>query len=146
MNGPHFNGPDYDPSLDHARLTIQIERIRTLMIDGAWRTLAEIEVMTGDPPASISAQLRHLRKERFGSWVVEKQRRGDPADGLYEYRLLPPDPNRPAQQPGNRGTIDGPSQQDFYVAAQWLSHLVSDYEEQLPDAVYDVLEWLEDRS
>ncbi|KKL56177.1 hypothetical protein LCGC14_2247980, partial [marine sediment metagenome] len=36
-------------------------------------TLCEIEDLTGDPPASISAQLRHLRKERFGAHTVERR-------------------------------------------------------------------------
>jgi hypothetical protein len=88
ITGAHFNGPDYIPSLDHERLTGQILRIYGLMKDGEWRTLGEIEEVTDDPQASISAQLRHLRKERFGGYVVEKRRRGDEASGLYEYRLL----------------------------------------------------------
>jgi hypothetical protein len=87
---PGFNGPYYDPAKDDDRLTKQHDRIKSVMMDGAWRTLAEIEKLTGDPPASISAQLRHLRKERFGSWNVEVRSRGIRADGLYEYRLLPP--------------------------------------------------------
>ena len=87
-----FNGSDYDRAHDDARLSVQLIRIRALMRDGQWRTLAEIARDTGDPQASISAQLRHLRKPRFGSWVVEKRSRGVRKDGLYEYRLLPPDP------------------------------------------------------
>jgi len=62
------------------------------MASGTWRTLSEIETITGDPQASISAQLRHLRKARFGSYRIEKQRRGDETSGLFEYRLLPPEP------------------------------------------------------
>lgn len=87
---PGFNGPYYDPKEDDERLTRQHDRIKRVMIDGAWRTLAEIEKLTGDPPASISAQLRHLRKKRFGSWNVEVRTKGSREDGLYEYRLLPP--------------------------------------------------------
>lgn len=82
-----FNGPDYVPEFDKARLTGQIERIYKTMIDGKWRTLEEIQAATGDPQASISAQLRHLRKERFGSHTVEKRRRGEPSHGLFEYKL-----------------------------------------------------------
>lgn len=41
----------------------------------------------GDPAASVSAQLRHLRKPRFGGFVVEKRPRGDRERGLWEYRL-----------------------------------------------------------
>lgn len=73
-----FDGPAYDPELDQDRLAGQILRIFRLMADGLWRTLEEIHFETGDPQASISAQLRHLRKPRFGAHQVEKRRRGDP--------------------------------------------------------------------
>lgn len=82
-----FNGPVYEPAHDQARLTGQILRVFNLMEDGAWRTLPEIEAATGDPQASISAQLRHLRKPRFGAHVVEKRPRGDRSSGLWEYQL-----------------------------------------------------------
>jgi uncharacterized protein YueI len=57
------------------------------MQDGEWRTLAEIETITGDPQASISAQLRHLRKKRFGYHTVNKQRRACYL-GTFEYQLI----------------------------------------------------------
>ena len=83
-----FNGPSYEPVLDDMRLKGQMLRIVELMIDGEWRSLNEINEETGDPPASISAQLRHLRKPRFGSHIVDKRRRGDDTTGLWEYRLI----------------------------------------------------------
>ena len=95
MSDPHFNGPDYDPSFDHARLTGQIKRIFRTMSDARWRTLGEIAAITSDPQASISAQLRHLRKVRFGGHIVEKQRRGNPGSGLWEYRLLVSETSQP---------------------------------------------------
>jgi hypothetical protein len=82
-----FDGPVYSAQHDQKRLTGQILRVYTLMQDARWRTLAEIEKTTGDPPASVSAQLRHLRKERFGSHAVDKRPRGDRVRGLWEYRL-----------------------------------------------------------
>lgn len=85
--GAHFNGPVYEPKFDKARLTGQIKRVYGLMIDGAWRTLDEIARATGDPHASISAQLRHLRKVKFGSFTVDKRPRGDRSHGLWEYQL-----------------------------------------------------------
>jgi len=85
----HFNGPVYEPEFDYVRLTGQIHRVYDLMRDGQWRTLAEIEAWTRDPAASISAQLRHLRKEKFGSHNVEKRPRGDRSNGLWEYRIAP---------------------------------------------------------
>ena len=82
-----FNGSDYQPERDNARLTGQLLRVFECMKSGEWRTLDEVAAATGDPPASISAQLRHLRKRRFGSHQVDKRHRGEPANGLYEYRL-----------------------------------------------------------
>jgi len=83
---PHFNGPDYIPKLDHKRLTTQNQVIRDFMIDGKWRTLQEIENGTGFGQASISAQLRHLKKEKFGGFTLNKQRRK--LAGLFEYQIL----------------------------------------------------------
>ena len=85
-----FNGSDYNQEFDNERLVGQIRRIYSLMIDGKWRTLAEIESITKDGQASVSAQLRHLRKPRFGSHIVNKQIRGDRQQGLFEYQLLKP--------------------------------------------------------
>lgn len=82
-----FNGPAYTPEHDQARLSKQHDRIRDLMADGHWRTLREIADLTSFSEASISAQLRHLRKPRFGSWNVEKRRRGEASHGLWEYRI-----------------------------------------------------------
>lgn len=87
-----FNGPEFSPEIDATRLRAQHDRIRVLMLDGKWRTLSEIESITRDPVASISAQLRHLRKTRFGSYQVERRARGDRTHGLFEYRVLPPIP------------------------------------------------------
>lgn len=90
MSGDHnkylFDGDDYVPYRDNERLSSQCHRIFGLMKDREWRSLSEIERITGDPQASISAQLRHFRKPRFGLHTVDR-RRGD--DSLYEYRLLP---------------------------------------------------------
>lgn len=85
--GADFDGPVYQRKLDFARLTGQIKRVHECMRDGRWRTLSEIAEATGDPAASVSAQLRHLRKPRFGGFVVEKRPRGDRERGLWEYRL-----------------------------------------------------------
>jgi hypothetical protein len=80
-----FNGPEYVPDRDHKRLSGQIKRVFDVMKDARWRTFDQIAGETGDPAPSISAQLRHLRKTRFGSHTVERRHMGS---GLYEYRLL----------------------------------------------------------
>lgn len=84
---PEFNGSDYNSAFDKERLTGQIRRVFDLMIDGRWRTLSEIAKSTDDPEASVSAQLRHLRKPRFGAFIVEKRNRGERKHGLFEYQL-----------------------------------------------------------
>ena len=82
-----FNGPNYQHELDFVRLTGQIRRVFLTMVDHKWRTLREIEMVTGDPQASISAQLRHLRKEKFGLHKIYKRRRGKYTQGVFEYCL-----------------------------------------------------------
>lgn len=85
---PHFNGPEYKTKQDHVRLTNQHERIKALMLDFKWRTLDQISKATGDPAASISAQLRHLRKKRFGSYIVNRRAKNRKSStGLYEYQI-----------------------------------------------------------
>jgi len=85
-----FNGADYNPAYDDERLTKQIGRVYACMIDGRWRTLGEIAQITGDPEASISAQLRHLRKGENGGYIVNRRHRGERSSGLYEYQLIEP--------------------------------------------------------
>ena len=80
----HFSGSDYDDDRDRDRLRGQILRVFDAMQSGLWFSLDSLAKTTGDPPASVSAQLRHLRKERFGAHTVEKNHLGD---GMYVYRL-----------------------------------------------------------
>jgi len=82
-----FDGDDYKPERDDARLARQYARIFDLMKDGKWRSLYDIWYLTGDPESSISAQLRHMRKRRFGAHTVNR-RYVDSMDGLYEYQLI----------------------------------------------------------
>lgn len=92
-------GPAYDPALDQQRLTHQRERVCAYMLMASavnrWQTLREIEDLTGYPQASISAQLRHLRKPAFGGYIVRKRRRGPNLQnrGIWEYIVF----ERPVQ-------------------------------------------------
>ena len=59
-----------------------------------WLTLEELARVTKYPPASISAQLRHLRKPEFGGYVVEKRRceveeaqRSTKRERVWEYQM-----------------------------------------------------------
>jgi hypothetical protein len=91
----------------------QLQTIRDLMLAaarrGAWLTLGEIAEMTEIGEASVSAQLRHLRKPRYGLHLVEKRQRTEysvvpgseghvrssekrrivPGPVMWEYRVLP---------------------------------------------------------
>ncbi len=94
---PHFDGPEYQPELDFVRLSGQIQAIRDFMLaQSAWLTLPEIcaglrtqHPGSGFPENSVQAQLRHLRKPRFGGYEVGKRRRGDGGRGLFEWRVFP---------------------------------------------------------
>jgi hypothetical protein len=100
MKKNHFDGSTFDSSLDGERLTKQLEHVRKLMADQIWRTLLEIEAITGFPQASISARLRDLRKDRFGSYRVERRRRAGPVM-IWEYRVL-----SPTFDPKGQGSFD----------------------------------------
>lgn len=86
----------------------QLAAIRELMARASdrdvWLSLCEIAEATEFGEASISAQLRHLRKAHHGGFRVEKRRRGGPrrraskrkiqdairGPMIWEYRVLPP--------------------------------------------------------
>lgn len=82
---PEFNGADYVPARDRARLATQLETVKQAMQGAGPLTLAEISRRAGAPPASTSAQIRHLRKERFGGHTIRRIHLGH---GLYSYELI----------------------------------------------------------
>ena len=92
-----FDGETYLKERDELRLRSQSWRVFQAMIHGYWRTLAEIQIATGDPQASISARLRDFRKEKFGGYLLERRHRGPASRGIYEYRLSVPDEGAPVQ-------------------------------------------------
>jgi len=76
----------------------QREVIRDVMLSAGqcatWLTLDELAKLTHYPPASISAQLRHLRKPRYGSFpvvkrcrAVDKAMRADGFGAVWEYSV-----------------------------------------------------------
>lgn len=79
-----FDGKTYQRDRDHDRLQRQLAAVRSFMWDGAWHTLSDIAAATDAPPASASARLRDLRKEKFGGFFVERRYLHH---GLWEYRL-----------------------------------------------------------
>ena len=81
-----IQGSNFDERLDRERLTGQLKAIYEFMKDGRFKTLSEISGATLAPESSVSAQLRNMRKKPY-YFTVEKQRRGEPTQGLWEYRL-----------------------------------------------------------
>ena len=85
---PWFDGSTFAPKIDLKRLKSQQADVARAMADGGWHTLHALAFRTGHPEASVSARLRDLRKPRWGSNLIQRQRRGK---GLWEYRLLRPE-------------------------------------------------------
>lgn len=85
---PEFGGVTFEPDFDRDRLKKQLRRTYNVMKDGQWRTLIEIAQETGDQTQSISARLRDFRKAKFGGHEVNRRRRGEPKDGIFEYQLI----------------------------------------------------------
>ena len=83
--GASFDGPAFEPTKDQVRLNGQIRRVWQVMSDGNWRSVNQICKLTGDPAPSVLAQLGHLRKAKFGAYLVERRRATE--SGLYEYRV-----------------------------------------------------------
>jgi hypothetical protein len=81
-----FDGITFIPERDEVRLTGQLARVWDLMLDGKWRTLREIADSANATEASVSARLRDMRKQRFGSHEIEREHI---STGLFKYRLIP---------------------------------------------------------
>ena len=79
-----FDGSDYDHKRDGIRLTGQLERVFDVMKHGQRVILRELSDRSRCPEASASAQLRNLRKDRFGGFEIEKKYA---TSGLFLYRL-----------------------------------------------------------
>ena len=102
---PGTFGPTYQHKFDGARLHSKQEKVCAYMLasSGRFQTLDEIRAALEQkfherfPTPSLSAFLRHARKREFGSHILEKRRRSPARCGLWEYRLLPPNPSHFAQ-------------------------------------------------
>lgn len=97
------------------RVPTQREILRDVMLSAAecdtWLTLRELSLLTRYGEASISAQLRHLRKPRYGAFVIAKQHRRarvivreegrGPVAWEYQLRRGVPRATSPQSRPGN---------------------------------------------
>jgi len=84
----------YDDRLDGPRIATLLDCVREVMAGGEWLTLGEIRRECAcrgvhGSEAGISARIRDLRKPQHGGREVDRRRRGEPSNGLWEYRLLP---------------------------------------------------------
>lgn len=75
---------------DHERLSKQIDRVHAIVSDGAWYAVSDVRQAiqrrfgVSDPENSIQAQLRNLRKSKFGGYAIERRRIGN----LWEFRMV----------------------------------------------------------
>jgi hypothetical protein len=81
-----FDGETYHAADDYQRLRGQLQRVARFMADDRFHTLSEIARATGGTEASVSARLRDLRKDKYGSRQVIRER---VMGGLFRYRLAP---------------------------------------------------------
>lgn len=125
----------------------QREVIRDVMLSAGqcanWLTLEELARLTQYPPASISAQLRHLRKPRYGGYavvkrcrVVNKAMRAEGFGALWEYSVDPVrrvivghtrkrreatrgNPERVSERGAARSRRGGPQRKDANAGRAW---------------------------
>jgi len=82
------------------RVPTQLDVVRQVMLlaaqYGSWLTLEELARKTKFAEPSISAQLRHLRKEAHGAFEVAKRRRAsdealrsNTRERVWEYQVKP---------------------------------------------------------
>tara|TARA_R110002167_G_scaffold282191_1_gene487457 strand:+ start:372 stop:665 length:294 start_codon:yes stop_codon:yes gene_type:complete len=83
---PDFDGDDYVADRDNARLTNQIDKVRMYMENAGYLTVKQIAADLKQPEPSVSAQIRNLRKDRFGARTVNREYRGN---GCYAFKLEP---------------------------------------------------------
>lgn len=77
---------EYNTKPEKIRLGKQLSRVKNLMLDGQWRTPAEVVAALGEmSETGASSFLRDLRKPQFGKHDV---RRRDRAPHLSEYKLF----------------------------------------------------------
>lgn len=93
----YYDGPEgLKRGDDRVKAEKQTEGILWEMRDRAWRTVPELIacLKLRDPSrewleTSVSADLRNLRKAKFGSFIVERRKRKG-ITGIHEFRLSEP--------------------------------------------------------
>lgn len=80
-----FHGETFSQELDGKRLASQLERVKAIMRDGEWHTLAELAEKCEGSEAGVSARVRDLRRPECGGYTVKNER---VSGGLWRYRLI----------------------------------------------------------
>ena len=88
--GADFDGDDIVQERDKPRLTRRLSLIYNYMKDGCWCDVREVAGYLAangmwSSETSVSANIRNLRKDKFGGYTVE---RVHIAGGYYRYRLV----------------------------------------------------------
>jgi hypothetical protein len=78
-----FEGATYDEVLDKDRLSTQLAAVLNLMLDEEWHKMQSIASAINAPEPSVSAQIRNLRKDKHGGYIINRRR----INNTYEYRL-----------------------------------------------------------
>lgn len=79
-----FGGETFSEKSDGSRLRAQLAKVKAIVADGAWYSLADLSLLAEAPEASVSARLRDLRKLKFGGHTINRRRI---SGGLHEYRM-----------------------------------------------------------
>lgn len=87
-----FDGAHYNVELDHERLTKQLNNVEAFMKDYKWHSVQEVAGSLHIPENSASAQIRNLRKLKYGAFLVDAVR--IQPEGLFMYRMRKPNEQR----------------------------------------------------
>jgi hypothetical protein len=82
-----LGGQETGDGADASRLSRQLDIVATCLGDGSWWTLPSLAERAAASTQSVSARVRDLRKERWGSHTIER-RKVVGSVGVYEYRMV----------------------------------------------------------
>lgn len=97
-----FSGKTFSEKDDGKRLERQLDRVRTLMNDGVWRTLSEIKSEVPGSETALSARLRDLRNKE--KRTIQRER---VSAGLWKYRMIQSDTERADNSPRSPSQGEG---------------------------------------
>ncbi len=74
----------FDPKFDRVRLGSKLARVRAILLDGKPHTIAEIQAFVGKYDEGVSANVRDLRKAKYGGWDIPSTRKA----GVLSFQLM----------------------------------------------------------